>query len=182
MRHLHTRFQRGQTAAAAFSGATSRSSYWRTSAGLADSHFGGLSGLAAHFGWDPADAPACIVPLPLHPLKRFRRGFNQNELQNELVLQFYAPPLGLPVASGLLRRVRNTRSQVGLGASDRFRNVRNAFAVPPRMLPQVENRSVLLFDDLITTGATVNAAARALKSAGAKKVYALSLFTASLKG
>jgi len=155
------------TAAAAFSGATSRSSYWRTSAGLADSR-----------RISAGNAPACIVPLPLHPLKRFRRGFNQNEL----VLQFYAPPLGLPVASGLLRRVRNTRSQVGLGASDRFRNVRNAFAVPPRMLPQVENRSVLLFDDLITTGATVNAAARALKSAGAKKVYALSLFTASLKG
>jgi len=141
-------------------------------------HFGGLSTLAAHFGWDPADAPACMVPLPLHPLKRFRRGFNQNEL----VVQFYAPPLGLPVASGLLHRVKNTRSQVGLGANERFQNVRDAFAVPSRMLPQVENRSVLLFDDLITTGATINAAARALKSAGATRVFALSLFTASLRG
>jgi len=138
---------------------------------------GDLNRLGAWFNWDFGEEPELVVPIPLHGWKRFWRGFNQSEL----ILKFYAPALGLPVRAGILRRRRRTRSQVGLSERQRFLNVRGAFAVPKRAQRLVRGKRVLLVDDLVTTGATVNAAARALKRAGAHSVYVLSLFTATLK-
>ncbi len=137
----------------------------------------GRAGLAAHFGWDLGDEPQVLVPLPLHFLRRAVRGFNQSEL----VLKFCCERLELPVDTALLRRRRNTLAQTRLSMRQRFDNMRNAFVVPRRVKERVEGRRVLLFDDIITTGATANAAARALKQAGASKVYALSLSVATLK-
>jgi ComF family protein len=137
----------------------------------------GRTGLAAHFGWELGDEPQVALPLPLHFLRRAVRGFNQSEL----VLKFCCEGLELPVDTALLRRRRNTPAQARLTMQQRFDNVRNAFAVPQRVARRVEGRRVLLFDDIITTGATANAAARALKQAGAEKVYALSLSAAMLK-
>jgi ComF family protein len=136
---------------------------------------GNANALAGLFGWELGEEAQLVVPVPLHPRKRFQRGFNQNEL----VLRFYAPVLGLPVAAGALARKKLTRPQVRLTEAQRFDNVRGAFAVLPRMRAEVEGRRVLLLDDVITTGATINAAARALKKAGAERVYALALFTSA---
>lgn len=136
---------------------------------------GDMSALSAIFNWDIGDAPQLLVPVPLHPSKRFQRGFNQNEL----VLRFYTPALELPVALGALKRVKATKPQVRLTEAQRFDNVRGAFAVPPKAKALVRGMRVLLFDDVATTGATLNAAARALKRAGAKRVYALTLFTSA---
>ncbi|MCD6282864.1 ComF family protein [bacterium] len=138
---------------------------------------GDLNRLGALFNWDFGEEPEMVIPMPLHWWKRFLRWFNQSEL----ILKFYAPTLDLPVEPLVLKRTRFTRSQVGLTEPQRFANVRRAFVVPERAAGRVRGKRILLLDDLVTTGATLNAAARALKGAGAKKVYALSFFTAVLK-
>ena len=79
----------------------------------------------------------------------------------------------LPFAPMGLRRIRSTRSQVGLGPQERLANVRGAFLVPPERADDIRGRRVLLVDDVFTTGATVSAAARALKRAGAAEVDVL---------
>lgn len=110
-----------------------------------------------------------IAPVPLHPLKFIRRGFNQAEvLALEIALE-----MELPVINAL-RRVRNTRSQSKLKFKERAVNVRGAFAV--RRGAEVDGASVVLVDDVFTSGATVDECAGALKEAGAAKVH---VFTAA---
>jgi ComF family protein len=104
----------------------------------------------------------CVVPVPLHWQRRWRRGFNQAlELSHDL---------GLPVRRAL-RRHRNTRTQTDLPADARHRNVRSAF-VMRRAVP-VEGLRVVLVDDVSTTGATLEACASALMAAGAAEVRTL---------
>jgi len=140
-------------------------------------HATDLNRLSALFNWEFGEEPQIVLPMPLHAWRRFVRWFNQSEV----LLTFYVSKLNLPVEPWLLKRVKATRSQVGLTEPQRFANVRNAFLVPSRINKRVSGKRILLVDDLVTTGATLNAAARALKDAGAKKVYALSFFTATLK-
>jgi len=106
---------------------------------------------------------ACVVPVPLHPSRRRHRGFNQ---ASDL-----ARHIGLPV-SHALRRTRDTATQTGLSAARRHRNVGNAFA-PTGAARQVAGLTVVLIDDVSTTGATLDACARALKDAGVKEVRAV---------
>lgn len=107
-----------------------------------------------------------IVPVPLSRLRLLLRQFNQAALlASELSRQ-----TGVPMDPLLLRRTRSTRSQVGLTRDQRQRNVAGTFGVPSRRRPEMQGRSVLLIDDVITTGATVDACARALKRAGAQRV------------
>lgn len=111
-----------------------------------------------------APAHDLIVPIPLHPERLRWRGFNQ------------AVPLaralggagGCPVDPFALMRSRPTAPQVGLGASDRRRNVRGAFTV--RHPSRVRGRTILLVDDVMTTGATAHECARVLTRAGARAV------------
>lgn len=112
----------------------------------------------------PIDA---IVPVPLHDQRRLSRGYNQSEL---LAIAFGAQ-IGLPVEAGWLRRVRETRQQVGLGPAARQANVADAFGADPA----VAGRILLLVDDVCTTGATLRACAAAARTAGAAQVYALAL-------
>lgn len=103
-----------------------------------------------------------IVPVPLSAARLRERGFNQAlEMARPL-----ARSLGLPLAAGLLTRVRETVPQSGLPWRVRHRNVRRAFACTGIL----EGKTVILIDDVMTTGATLNAAARALKDAGAARV------------
>jgi ComF family protein len=109
-----------------------------------------------------------IVPVPLHWRRRWRRGFNQSELLARSVARRY----GLRV-SNVLRRVRATATQAGLSHSARRANVDAAFRV--RQGASLEGQRVLLVDDVMTTGATASACARALKQAGARYVAVLTL-------
>jgi competence protein ComFC len=109
-----------------------------------------------------------IVPVPLHPRRRRERGFNQAEL----LAAELGRRLGLPVRPTALVRRLDTPSQTGLSAADRRKNVKDAFAV--RRRAQVAGRVVVLVDDVVTTGATVHACARALQQAGACEVRCLS--------
>lgn len=105
-----------------------------------------------------------VVPVPLHRRRMARRGFNQAAL-----LVRHALP-GRPVDALSLRRVRATLPQTGLDARARQSNVAGAFAVLPSRRARVTGRRVLLVDDILTTGATMAAAASALVAAGAHAV------------
>lgn len=110
-----------------------------------------------------------IVPVPLHPRRQRDRGFNQAAL----LAQEIARDLSLPVEPGLLRRVKDTPAQVGLSLRERQLNVRGAFSAAERGL--IEGRSVLLVDDVCTTGATLNECAKTLKRSGAALVWAVTV-------
>ncbi len=108
-----------------------------------------------------AEPPQALVPVPLHRSRLRQRGYDQAlELARPL-----AAALGLPLQPRLLRRIRATAPQSELGAAARQGNVRGAFAAAATPL-----RHVALVDDVMTTGATVHAAARALQCAGVARV------------
>ena len=106
-----------------------------------------------------------VVPVPLHRARLAKRGFNQAELMGRAV----ADRLGAPLL-GKLRAVRGTRDQVELTAASRRENVAGAFEARGPVAG-----SVLLVDDVMTTGATLNECARVLKATGAREVRALTL-------
>jgi len=103
-----------------------------------------------------------VVPVPLHWRRGWRRGFNQAlELARPL-----SRALRLPLRPGLLHRPRATREQASLSARARFANLRHAF----RVGGDVDGARLIVFDDVVTTGATAGAAVRALRDAGAREV------------
>ena len=109
-------------------------------------------------GSDLVTEAAVVVPVPLHRRRLWGRRFNQSALLARTV----AMGAGKPFAPLALARVRATAQQVGLSAGERDRNVRGAFQVPVEARIAVAGRRVLLVDDVLTTGATVRAATRAL--------------------
>ena len=112
-----------------------------------------------------------IVPVPLHWLRLFMRRYNQAAL----LASALGGLSGKPAVNDLLLRRRRTPSQGGLGALGRQRNVAGAFAVDPRRRPLLQDKRVLLVDDVLTTGATVSACTSALLRAGAGAVDVLTL-------
>ncbi|HSN85049.1 MAG TPA: phosphoribosyltransferase family protein [Polyangiales bacterium] len=115
-----------------------------------------------------------VVPVPLHWRRRRARGYDQAALLAKPVARM----LGVPVRLRGLRRVRDTQSQVDLSHGERQRNVDGAFA-PFRLRGA---RRILLVDDVRTTGATLEAASRALKAGGAREVRTLVLAARFLDG
>ncbi len=105
-----------------------------------------------------------LVPVPLAPSKRRARGYNQAELLAAGVARRW----GLPVWSHVLLRQRATTTQTALTRGERLANVHHAFACPESALPQVGGQHLVLVDDVLTTGATLNACAQALFEAGAR--------------
>lgn len=107
-----------------------------------------------------------FVPVPLHRWRIWQRGFNQSaEIARQLSRQ-----TGWPVSVDVLVRSRSTRLLRGLGRAARAKEVRGAFAVPDRARQEIAGRTILLVDDVFTTGATAGACARALLRAGAGRV------------
>lgn len=110
-----------------------------------------------------------IVPVPLHPKRLRWRGFNQALILAREVGKEWR----VPVDPFVLARTRETPPQTQLPEEDRRKNVRQAFSLNPRK--SVERKSLLLIDDIYTTGATVNECSRALLRGGAKEVSVLTL-------
>jgi ComF family protein len=110
-----------------------------------------------------------LVPIPLHPKRKRKRGFNQAALLSRKLSQLIA----VPCCDTALRRVRDTAPQVGLSDSQRLRNLQSAFQCKDKAA--VAGKRVLLIDDVMTTGATLASAAAALVSSGAARVSALTL-------
>ncbi|RDJ20832.1 ComF family protein [Bosea caraganae] len=107
-----------------------------------------------------------IVPVPLHRTRLWTRRFNQAAALAKVLSE----RSGVALAPTALTRVKRTKQQVGLTRPQRADNLQGAFKVLPAMKPAIEGRRVLLVDDVLTTGATANAAARALLRAGARQV------------
>ena len=113
-------------------------------------------------------APDVIVPVPVHPSRERQRGFNQAELLGDHI----GKQLGIPVCPDGLRRVKKTLPQKELNQEERLKNLQQAFV--PGNLPE-GTRTVLLVDDIYTTGSTMEACAQALKVMGAEKIYGVTL-------
>jgi ComF family protein len=112
-----------------------------------------------------ADADA-LIPVPLHWRRLWARRFNQSALLAKAVAQ----ESGVKVADTVLKRVKATAQQVGLSQAERAQNVQGAFRVPTECKAEVAGRRLILIDDVLTSGATADACARALLRAGARNV------------
>lgn len=108
-----------------------------------------------------------VVPAPLHADRLEERGYNQSELLSAVLCD----SVGFPLKPDWLRRVRATRQQVGLNPAERMQNVAGAFQASH----EVTNQTLLVVDDVYTTGATLQACAAAAHAGGAREVFALAL-------
>ncbi len=116
--------------------------------------------------WAGLDA---VVPVPLHRKRRRERGFNQSEL----VARSLARGRGLPVLGRVLAKIRPTPPQTSLAAGERAANARGAYAV--RNPGKIRGLTLMVVDDVFTTGATIGECAAVLKRAGAREVRALTV-------
>ncbi len=117
-------------------------------------------------GFLTESAPSVILPVPMHRSRLRRRGYNHAVVLATRIFNRNH------VCSGLLYKTRRTESQTGLSLKERKRNVRDSFGCRP--LERMD-RKVIIFDDVFTTGATVTAAALAVKKAGARDIRVITL-------
>lgn len=110
-----------------------------------------------------------LIPVPVHPRRKRVRGFNQAEL----LARRLGARLEIPVRTDLLKRVKNTLPQKELGSAARLNNLLKAFAV--RKTDELAGKTVILVDDIYTTGSTAEACTRVLLEGGAKKVYLVNM-------
>lgn len=127
-----------------------------------------LACLARHGLRDPrlSEGMDALVPVPLHPLRERERGYNQARLLAERLARYADLPLAEP-----LRRIRRTETQTHFTRRQRMRNLRGAFEM--RHNADVKGMRLVLVDDVLTTGSTLEECARVLKAAGAASVRAL---------
>lgn len=130
-----------------------------------------IEGFAPLFEARPAPDVTMIVPVPLHEARLRERGYNQSLLLARAAGEVWH----LPVRDEVLARIINTRHQVELPRAQRLTNVAGAFAVPARAKDTVKGARILLVDDVMTTGSTLLACARALHEAGAASVESVTL-------
>lgn len=112
-----------------------------------------------------------LVPIPLHPQRKKWRGFNQSELLGKMI----ADNLSIKFLPDLLIRIKNTTPQVNLREKERKVNIKDAFSLSLNSQLLINNYSILLFDDVWTSGATLKEACKTLKRSGAKMVWGLTL-------
>lgn len=109
-----------------------------------------------------------VLPVPLSVNRLKNRGYNQTAFLAYPISQYFR----LPYQPYAIYRTRNTRSQVGLTGTERRDNLKEAFKAVPAL---VQDKKVIIIDDVFTTGSTLNACAQALKAAGASQVFGLTL-------
>lgn len=112
-----------------------------------------------------------IVPVPLHPVKRLERGFNQTEILAESL----GKVLAVKVSTGVLVKLVDNPSQTLYKLKERGKNVKGVFGVEKERKILLKNRDVVIVDDVFTSGATMRECARMVKRAGARFVYLLAV-------
>lgn len=117
-----------------------------------------------------------VIPVPLFPKRQKKRGYNQSELLCGAMKE----KLKMNVDTNVLIKIRNTRTQANLTRTERMENLSDAFMVKDRKM--VKGKTILLVDDVFTTGTTINECAKTLIEAGAKAVYSITLAHAHFKG
>ncbi len=110
-----------------------------------------------------------VVPVPLHPQRLISRRYNQSALLAKEI----AEQQNVSYLHDCLKRRRATRQQVGLSDSERAANVRGAFRVPAPLKGEIAGKTIILIDDVMTTGATMQACARVLRRAGAAQIFVI---------
>lgn len=116
----------------------------------------------AHWNFD------FIIPMPISPNHYKSRGYNQSVV----IARPIALTLGIPIVSNVVKRIKETRSQVNLNREERFKNLQSAFSANSAKLL---NKKVLLVDDICTTGATISSCSKTLKGAGCSEIYCLTI-------
>jgi ComF family protein len=119
------------------------------------------------------EKPECLLPVPLHKSRLRQRGFNQSIE----IARILAKKLGVPIEYDIVKRERSTVTQTGLNAKQRQKNIKNAFSVAG----EINYKHVLIIDDVVTTGSTVNELARVLKKNKVERVGVLSIARAPIK-
>ncbi|MCU0427654.1 MAG: hypothetical protein MUF71_18735 [Candidatus Kapabacteria bacterium] len=119
-------------------------------------------------GWTDYDA---LVPVPIHSARKRERGYNQSDF----IAQGVADILHIPVQTAWVHRKNYTLSQTYFSFEERKENVRNVFAVNPQKVQSLRGASILLIDDILTTGSTLNACGVTLLEGGAKRIDAATL-------
>jgi ComF family protein len=114
-------------------------------------------------------AEALLIPIPLYKSRRRTRGFNQADI----IAKYIGEHLTLPVANNILHKTKKTQSQVDLSQDERRQNIVGSFTVVNT--DPIKNKTVILVDDIKTTGATLETAACVLDAAGAKKIWAITI-------
>jgi ComF family protein len=137
---------------------------------------GFLARMMVRAGKDVLDTADLLVPIPLHRWRLMQRKFNQSALLAQAVGRIAQ----VPVNVFALERVRATPPQVGLSGRERHENMRGALRVAQAHRMAIAGRRIVLIDDALTTGATISAATRALKRAGAAEVDVLTFARATL--
>lgn len=112
-----------------------------------------------------------IVPVPLHWRRLFARRYNQSALLAKAI----SSQTGIKCEMQALMRKKNTPPQASLTRKERFKNIKGAFALNPGLKGLIKDKTILLIDDVTTTGATLNECAKILKKGGADKVFVLTL-------
>jgi ComF family protein len=128
-----------------------------------------MGGLMTRAGRELLAQADALVPVPLHWRRLWMRRFNQSTLLAKAVSRLS----GVPIAEGTLKRVKATAQQVGLSRTERAQNLQGAFRVPPESKATLATKRVILVDDVLTSGATVDAGTRTLLRAGAANVDVL---------
>ncbi len=108
-----------------------------------------------------------IIPVPMDKQKRLERGYNQTELITNIISKYNK----ILVENKVLFKDKKTKTQSTLSLEERYENIKNAFKI--KNINKIKNKQIILFDDIYTTGATVNEISKKLKKSGAKKVLVL---------
>ena len=119
------------------------------------------------FGCDFVKNYDIIMPVPMHKIKKLKRGYNQSELFAKGISKM----LEIPISVDSLIKQKNTLMQSSLGKDERVKNVQNAYKVINA--EKIENKKILLIDDIYTTGATIKECKRVLQQAGVKEIGVL---------
>ncbi len=113
-----------------------------------------------------------IIPIPLHKLKERKRGFNQTNLLAKEIIKYFP----LKYNNQILIRIKNNLPQAQIkNRQERFKNSKDIFDINKNYLKLIENKNIILLDDVYTTGATLHSAANILKQNKANKIVALCL-------
>jgi len=118
-----------------------------------------------------------LIPVPLHPVRKRERGYNQSKL----IAEVFSSKTNIPLEPGLLIRKKPTQGQAGLHKDARHLNVKGAFEVPEKMKSELFRKRIVLVDDVCTTGTTLSECAAPLIDAGASCVSAVVLGIRELK-
>ncbi|MDG1288059.1 MAG: ComF family protein [Rickettsiales bacterium] len=114
---------------------------------------------------------ALLVPVPIHRWRLLKRKYNQSALLAKRLASLQEMHVGY----NILTRIKNNPPQASLPRKERLKNLSGAFAVNPKKREAIKGRTIILIDDVMTTGATINACAKQLKKAGSGRVYCLTL-------